>query len=52
MLDEDNVYNSIREQITKINEDFNKYELESSNLLLKKREEDAERNRKIVQLEK
>lgn len=52
IFDEDTIYNSIRQQITRINEDFNKYELESSNLLLKKREEEAERNRKIAELEK
>jgi hypothetical protein len=27
LLDEDTVYNSIRQQITRINQDFSKYEL-------------------------
>ncbi len=47
ILDDENVYNNIREQISKISEDFNKYELESSHILLRKREEDAERNRRL-----
>ncbi len=51
MGDEEQVFNAIRDQIDRINQDFNKYELESSHLLQRKRQEDENKNRRIAELE-
>jgi hypothetical protein len=51
MVDEEQVFNAIRDQIDRINQDFNKYELESSQTLLRKRQEDEQRNRRMAELE-